>query len=540
MDEQNFDFDAWDSKMQAVEQEKSLNSLDKNPTISIIPNIEDLNIEPKKDLRVEVISNFDYLESLNLQSGTTTGKIVFRHRIYGIALSHSLTGYQQQNVTYNFILTRIDLNVPVIYITIYREDELMFRDLKLYGNTFDLDLQRINIDQYKLLDFSDLCFDEEVYEKELLKYEEMKNKDNDKHVENWLVDVERNRILKYKKELEVYNQKLKLATIDDVFTRCCTTIFDDNWDFVRNIQSDRFCPDRLYKNRLTIHFPEIEIKNSKKQSHKIYDFYLSLFFNDDFKIYSKVYGRKQTYSLEEFNKSYSHSHCSPDRYNWSKMCLGDDTPIAELVYTMASSNNSFSESNLMKLLLLIQGYIGWESLEGGPHQRMEEIGNARGAVFTNWHRDSIKDCYSTVKDNLPIINKDKLITFSNVNKFNKFVINSELLEPLLSNLTYNHSNYTCFKSGDEYYTSNVDNTQYENTIDRHNREIRDTMNNSRRIEYKGKLIDPVIKKFSGNTQTIKCLNPHLFKQVVDLLQKDINNYYLKTKNYEFSRIKESA
>ena len=165
---------------------------------------------------------------------------------------------------------------------------------------------------------------------------------------------------------------------------------------------------------------------------------------------------------------------------------------------------------------------------------------ARGAVFTNWHRDSIKDCYSTVKDNLPIINKDKLITFSNVNKFNKFVINSELLEPLLANLTYNHSNYTCFKSGDEYYTSNVDNTQYENTIDRHNREIRDTMNNSRRIEYKGKLIDPVIKKFSGNTQTIKCLNPHLFKQVVDLLQKDINNYYLKTKNYEFSRIKESA
>ena len=44
MDEQNFDFDAWDSKMQAVEQEKSLNSLDKNPTISIIPNIEDLII----------------------------------------------------------------------------------------------------------------------------------------------------------------------------------------------------------------------------------------------------------------------------------------------------------------------------------------------------------------------------------------------------------------------------------------------------------------------------------------------------------------
>jgi len=543
MDEQNFDFDAWDSIMQAIEQGKSLNSLDNNPTISTIPNIEDLNTINKintEDPRSK-ITNFDYLKSLNLQSETTTGKIIFNHKLYGISLSGSQSGYQQRNVTYNFILTRIDLDQPVLYMVIYREHELMFRDIKIYGSIFSNDLNNITINLSKLLDFSDLCFDKEVYEKELLKYEEMKNKNNDLNVEKYLIKLDKNRQTKYKQELEVYEIKLKLATIDDIFTKCCTTVFDDNWDFVRNIESDRFTPDRLYRNRLTIHFPEIEIKNSKKQSHKIYDFYLSLFFNDNFKIYSNIYGRRQTYSLEEFDRSYSHSHCSPDRYHWSKMCLGDDTPLSELVYSMASSNNSFNENNLMKLLLLIQGYIGWESLEGGPHVRMETIGNARGTVNQNWSTDSIKDCYSTIKNNLNVINRDKLITFSNINKFNKFIINSELLESSLGNLSYNSSNYICFKSGDEYYTNNINAIDYENNIARYNRDIQNNINNSRKIEYKGKLITPEIKQnVSNNAETIKCLNPHLFKSVINMLQKDINNYYLKTKNYEFSRIKESA
>jgi len=538
---EDFDFDSWGAELEHIEKSKlgGYNPLDDNPTISEI-KIDVSSVQPTKR-----VTNLEYLKSFELKS-KASGTIKFSYRTYGSVISGFNDLSLNRDKYFNFILKEfIDDNKTVsLNLILYTDDSYL--EYICYGNMLLSDLKSVFIDQYKIIDFHDLSFDENKYNEILLKIEEMKLKKDDSEIDKLIKDLNANKKYKYEQALKEYEFELNKSKIDDVFKKCCTLIFDDNWELTRNVDNNHFRPSgSTYNNRLTIYFPEILIKNSKGTEHLIKDFYISLFFDNNFRIFYNIYGRRATYTLEEYEVSYGHSHLSRDNHNWTKMCLGDDTPISNLMCTLASTSNSFSEASLMKLLLLIQGYIGWESLEGGPYVKMQDITSRKGTVQNGFHDQTRENVCSTIKLNL---NNIKLvpnsINYSKINNFYKFKINKDLFEESLRSIINLFSDdLTCLKNGNEYFSANVNMREYENKVARANGQILDniTGSTSRQIYFKGRSIIPiVISGISANENSVKCLNPHLLEQIIPVLEKDINNTYLKTKNYEFSRFKESA
>lgn len=538
---EDFDFESWGAELENIEKSKGFYAINKDANGVVFIKENNLStIEP-----IKRITNLEYLKSFELKS-KASGKIKFSYRTYGTVISDYNNLILGRDKYFNFILKEFindDKNIS-LDLVLYTDDSYI--EYISYGSLLLSDSKSIFIDQYKLIDFHDLSFDEDKYNEILLKIEEMKLKKDDSEIEKLIKDLNANKKYKYDQLLKEYEFELNKSKIDDVFKKCCNLIFDDNWELSRSVNSDNFRPNgSTHSNRLTIYFPEILIKNSKGREHLIKDFYISLFFDNNFKIFSNIYGRRATYSLEEYEVHYGHSHLGRDNHNWTKMCLGDDTPLATLMYHLASTSNSFSEENLMKLLLLIQGYIGWESLEGGPHVKMQDISSKKGTIQTSFYDHTKQNVCDNIKVNLTNIKLiPNSINYSKINNFYSFKINKDLFEEsLMSIIDTFEQDVICLKNGTEYFSAAVDLISYDQKVARANTTMRDNCDgyNNRRINFKGKYITPVILSgVEGSGNNVKCLNPHLLQYIIPILEKEINNAYLKTKNHEFSRFKESA
>jgi hypothetical protein len=153
--------------------------------------------------------------------------------------------------------------------------------------------------------------------------------------------------------------------------------------------------------KVTIHYPKIQITNSKKESVEIEDLFISSTFHLNGKVCndgSFMEGMKTTYSAEHLKMGYVHSHLpSKSKYQsqqgkifikeeqyqrFSKFCTGEGpiTSVFVLIESHFKSNpikdDSFKEElqNLYQLWFsVIDTTVKWESLEGTPHYRMEAI-----------------------------------------------------------------------------------------------------------------------------------------------------------------------
>ena len=126
-----------------------------------------------------------------------------------------------------------------------------------------------------------------------------------------------------------------------------------------------------------IWFPKETISNSKGQKHTIYDLYIKInFVNSRFVDMRTI---RTSFTLAELHSGYSHSH-SPSRpyvhtgasictYTGERSCCLGTGPLGQLMCDYIDSNI------LMSLCIYIEKWVRWESLEGGPYIRMEQIGN---------------------------------------------------------------------------------------------------------------------------------------------------------------------
>ena len=126
-----------------------------------------------------------------------------------------------------------------------------------------------------------------------------------------------------------------------------------------------------------IWFPKETISNSKGQEHTIYDLYIKInFVNSRFVDMRTI---RTSFTLAELHSGYSHSH-SPSRpyahtgntvctYTGERSCCLGTGPLNQLLGNYIDSNI------LMSLCIYIEKWVRWESLEGGPYARMEQIGN---------------------------------------------------------------------------------------------------------------------------------------------------------------------
>lgn len=132
--------------------------------------------------------------------------------------------------------------------------------------------------------------------------------------------------------------------------------------------------------RLMIRFPEVTIRNSRDYTYDIKDFYIAIILNKDLSKAStrSLFAIRTTATTKEYSNGFFHPHASrrsghcglSEYFQWRELCLGGQTELTDMMCDMYDTIN---EKLLHELLVTLHIYAGWESIEGGPYQRMETV-----------------------------------------------------------------------------------------------------------------------------------------------------------------------
>ena len=178
--------------------------------------------------------------------------------------------------------------------------------------------------------------------------------------------------------------------------------------------------------KIVVYFPEITIKNSKRQSHTIKELYVRFSIKVNLtelvpscNLY--VSGTRTLMSDKEYMCDYAHSHLpSGATVGWESFCLGN-SDFSMLVNTLRIS---MTPEDWFLLFFSLENYVSWESLEGGPYRSIANIGISRSSTNRDAH-------IPTALDLIPDIPKECL-TFNDGNV--------ELIEDHPSLYTYYDTN----------------------------------------------------------------------------------------------------
>lgn len=129
---------------------------------------------------------------------------------------------------------------------------------------------------------------------------------------------------------------------------------------------------------VTIHFPEFEISNTKKQVHTIRDLYVRFQMKGNLRLKMDIEGQsnhflqgmRTTFTPHEWISEYAHSHLYQRRITFGKFCTGTG-PINIQALKLS---NGYKSVDCKMFLHLINGFVRHESLEGRPHTYIENIG----------------------------------------------------------------------------------------------------------------------------------------------------------------------
>lgn len=134
--------------------------------------------------------------------------------------------------------------------------------------------------------------------------------------------------------------------------------------------------------RLLIKFPKVKISNSQRQHYEIEDMYIAIIFNNTLSRtrFKGMTALKTTTTTKElYNSGFIHPHASrlntsselEHMFQWRNLCLGGDTELTDILYTLTTDSVNYKD--LHELLVLLHIYVGWESLEGGPYHRFKDV-----------------------------------------------------------------------------------------------------------------------------------------------------------------------
>ncbi len=149
--------------------------------------------------------------------------------------------------------------------------------------------------------------------------------------------------------------------------------------------------------------------------------YHDLYVNIDHQISSKFEGIRMSQDRREIYKGYLHSHLPSRNYirgneiQWNNFCLG----TGEIFQTLLVLNAEFSPELFGMFLHQLYQYLSWESLEGGPHIRMDclpiqgycyedfpDLNESYVQSYINKHKETIKS--------LKILNEELFFSIANL------------------------------------------------------------------------------------------------------------------------------
>lgn len=146
---------------------------------------------------------------------------------------------------------------------------------------------------------------------------------------------------------------------------------------------------------LLIRFPSFVIINKNGQTHNMKDLWVLIPFqlknlkapNTDILvktlcIQSSLWGCRSTQTSAEHLSGYKHSHLTSSTSNarkFTSFCLGGASSIS---ISVAELTNYFSVDRFELFLYELSAYVKYESIEGGPYIRMENIGKGNNSYTT--------------------------------------------------------------------------------------------------------------------------------------------------------------
>lgn len=176
---------------------------------------------------------------------------------------------------------------------------------------------------------------------------------------------------------EISNETLRNNVKDMMET--LEAVYPDRWSFLFE--------DCCRFPRILIHFPCFQISNSEGYSHTIKDLFVKLYTIIDqstgkISFENSISGFRTTLTDAELHTGYLHSHLrSADRNYFESFnteyisnrwfCLGSGETL-DLLDVMAGADEF--DKNLFELFLYtLDGFVKWESLEGGPYIKLRSI-----------------------------------------------------------------------------------------------------------------------------------------------------------------------
>lgn len=187
--------------------------------------------------------------------------------------------------------------------------------------------------------------------------------------------------LKTEETVEILDEEVKKPfTINrEIIREELVKVYVDHYGIERvdAVDKDRY----LY---ITIHFPEIIVKNSLGINHTIRDLYVRLIYycEDSNKIFIESFNAKRaTFTLDEFRSGYNFSHLSSGLNDWGHFCMGGSTPFASSYFRASDSNYMHSQKNFDTFIertnvfcFALDAYLEWESITGGPYKLLSSVG----------------------------------------------------------------------------------------------------------------------------------------------------------------------
>ena len=142
-----------------------------------------------------------------------------------------------------------------------------------------------------------------------------------------------------------------------------------------------------HKFWIFVHFPDLIIKNSIEDEHKIHSLVTRITGShlldrkpgDDAMMLSRhMDGTRYVYDPKDMNYEYKHSHLPrSDPGMFEGFCMGSSHFMSRL------GDGVTTDLELEAAMIAMYDHVAWESLEGGPYYRMEDIGNRNRESVVN-------------------------------------------------------------------------------------------------------------------------------------------------------------
>lgn len=304
----------------------------------------------------------------------------------------------------------------------------------------------------------------------------------------------------------------------EVFKSCLDDFYKDRWDIIPiNVNNYK-------KNEnLVIHYPEINISNSRDHKHIIKDLYVIVplhIESENFVFSGNLYGFRTYQTSDEYSSNYIHSHLNSNKIlEIGKFCLGSGD--INLTIRNLMNKNNFSDVLLNGFLLTLEYYLSWESLEGGPHRKLEALFNRSTEININEIRSFsleqtlFKKCFEKINP----------VYLNGVIDYNFKDLENQLFEYFNTQKVYSEVQLTGYSFLVNY---DADNNKYY--------KIRDTITteediiNISNIVFKNNKLIGVVKNLNNTSQNIKRVaNPQCTNYVRKKFIERIGNSFFESK-----------